>query len=134
MNTVEVHTVVLPLLQLPMWVQLIIAALVLLGAAVALIGSSGLLRWSNYFERVHAPAVICTLGLWSIMCASIILFSMWEHQLAWHQLLIAFFIAITVPVTNIFLMRAALFRARRAGQPVPPSPELKHINKQQLPP
>ena len=28
---------------------------------------------------------------------------------------------VTVPVTNIFLMRAALFRARRAGRDVPPS-------------
>ena len=34
-------------------------------------------------------------------------------------LLIALFVAVTVPVTNIFLMRAALFRARRMGEAVP---------------
>jgi multicomponent K+:H+ antiporter subunit G len=38
-----------------------------------------------------------------------------------HALLIAVFIAVTVPITTIFLMRAALFRARRAGRDVPPS-------------
>ena len=41
--------------------------------------------------------------------------------MALHPLLIALFIAITVPVTTIFLMRAALFRARRSGLDVPPS-------------
>ena len=39
--------------------------------------------------------------------------------LAVHALLIALFVAVTVPVTNIFLMRAALFRARRMGEAVP---------------
>ena len=38
-----------------------------------------------------------------------------------HALLIAIFIAVTVPITNIFLMRAALFRDRRMGKAVPPS-------------
>jgi len=36
-------------------------------------------------------------------------------------LLIAVFVAVTVPITTIFLMRAALFRARRMGQDVPPN-------------
>ena len=39
--------------------------------------------------------------------------------LALGSLLIAGFIAITTPVTTIFLMRAGLFRARRSGDDVP---------------
>jgi multicomponent K+:H+ antiporter subunit G len=43
--------------------------------------------------------------------------------LAVHALPIALFVAVTVPVTNIFLMRAALFRAPHgrggASQPEP---------------
>ena len=42
-------------------------------------------------------------------------------SLALHALLIAVFVAITVPIMSIFLMRAALFRARQAGRDVPPS-------------
>ena len=106
---------------IPLWGEVIIGALVLLGAAVAMLGSLGLLRLESYFERVHAPSIIATLGCWCIMHASILYFSLLGHHMALHPLLIALFIAITVPVTNIFLMRAALFRGRRAGHKVPPS-------------
>ena len=106
---------------LPLWLELIVAVLVLAGAALALLGSIGLLRLPTFFERVHAPSIIATLGCWSIMHATWIYFSVQGHGLAVHALLIALFVAITVPVTNIFLMRAALFRARRAGRNVPPS-------------
>ena len=67
------------------------------------------------------PAIIATLGMWCIMHACIFYFSLLGHDMALHPLLIALFIAITVPVTTIFLMRAALFRARRSGLDVPPS-------------
>lgn len=106
---------------LPLWAEIVVGALVLLGAGIALVGSLGLLRLSTYFERVHAPSIIATMGCWCIMHASILYFSLLGHHVALHPLLIALFVAITVPVTNIFLMRAALFRARRAGLSVPPS-------------
>jgi multicomponent K+:H+ antiporter subunit G len=38
-----------------------------------------------------------------------------------HALLIALFIALTAPITTVFLMRAALFRERLAGKAVPPT-------------
>lgn len=104
---------------LPLWAQITVATLALLGAGIALVGSLGLLRLKTYFERVHAPAIIATLGLWCTMHAAIVYFSVLGQRLALHPLLIALFIAITVPVTNVFLMRAALFRARRAGHNVP---------------
>ena len=106
---------------LPLWLDIVISVIVVLGALIALIGSSGLLRLKTYFERVHAPSIIATLGTWCIMHATVIYFSVQEHKLAIHAILIAIFIAVTVPVTTIFLMRAALFRARRSGEKVPPS-------------
>ena len=106
---------------LPLWLEAIVALLVLLGASLALLGSLGLLTLKTFFERVHAPSIIATAGCWCIMHATVIYFSVQEHKLAVHAILIAIFIAITVPVTTIFLMRAALFRARRSGEDVPPS-------------
>ncbi|ART51631.1 Na+/H+ antiporter subunit G [Acidovorax carolinensis] len=106
---------------LPLWAEITIAVLVLAGAAIALLGSWGLLRLQTYFERVHAPSIIATMGCWCIMHGTIVYFSLQGEGLALHSLLIALFVAITVPVTNIFLMRAALFRARRTGSDVPPS-------------
>lgn len=106
---------------LPLWAEITIALLVLLGSVIALLGSLGLLRFQSYFERVHAPSIIATLGCWCVMHASILYFSIAGHGIALHPLLIALFVALTVPVTTIFLMRAALFRARRAGRTDVPS-------------
>ncbi|GAA3997451.1 Na+/H+ antiporter subunit G [Comamonas faecalis] len=106
---------------LPLWLDIMVSVFVLAGAVIALLGSWGLLRLKTYFERVHAPAIIATMGCWCVMHASLVYFSVQEGVLALHVLLIALFIAITVPVTGIFLMRAALFRARRMGKNVPAS-------------
>ena len=104
---------------LALWAQSAIAALVLAGAALALLGSIGLLRLPTFFERVHAPAIIATGACWCILGACVLFFSLQSGTLALHPLLLAVFIAITVPITTIFLMRASMFRARQAGQDVP---------------
>lgn len=106
---------------LPLWAEILIAVLVLGGSIIALLGSIGLMRLKSYFERVHAPSIIATMGCWLIMWATFVFFSVSGQGLALHALLIAVFIAVTVPITTIFLMRAALFRDRRAGRDVPPS-------------
>ena len=106
---------------LPLWAQILVAALVFFGALIALMGSVGLLRLKSYFERVHAPSIIATMGCWLIMHATWIYFSVSGQGFVMHSVLIAIFIAVTVPITTIFLMRAALFRSRRAGEDVPPT-------------
>ena len=106
---------------LPLWAEVLIALLVLGGSIIALLGSLGLMRLKSYFERVHSPSIIATMGCWLIMWATFVFFSATGKGLALYALLIAVFIAVTVPITTVFLMRAALFRARRAGRDVPPS-------------
>ena len=106
---------------LPLWAEALVATLVLLGAAIALLGSFGLLRLKTFFERIHVPAIIATLGCWCISLGTVLFFSLQQHTLAIFPVLITFFIAITVPIATIFLVRAALFRARQMGKDVPPS-------------
>jgi multicomponent K+:H+ antiporter subunit G len=106
---------------LPLWAEITVAVLVLSGALIALLGSFGLLRLRSFFERIHAPAIIATLGCWCVMYGALLYFSFRGQGLAVHLLLIAVFIAVTVPITTIFLMRASLFRARQMGKKVPPS-------------
>lgn len=106
---------------IPLWAQAVVGLLVVAGALIALLGALGLLRLKSYFERVHSPSIIATLACWCIMHATVLFFSVMEQRLALHALLIAVFISVTVPITTIFLMRAALFRARRTGQNVPPA-------------
>ena len=109
------------MIALPLWADVAVSLLVLAGALIALIGSFNLMRLRTFFERVHAPAIIATLGCWLIMHGTVLYFSVADRSLALHALLIAVFVAITVPIMSIFLMRAALFRARQAGRDVPPS-------------
>lgn len=105
---------------LPLWADIAVSLLVLVGAVIALIGSLSLVRLPDFFERVHAPAVIATLGCWCVMYGTVLYFSLQNHAMAAHGMLIAVFLAVTVPITNIFLMRTGLFRARLAGRDVPP--------------
>ena len=58
--------------ELPAWAAVLTAVLLLLGAAVTLIGSLGLLRLGSFYERVHAPTLGTTLGTGCIVLASMI--------------------------------------------------------------
>ena len=103
----------------PLWVDALTAMLVVVGALAALVGSFGLLRLKSFFQRVHAPTLGATLGTWSFVLAAAVRISFDRGQLYLHTLLIAVFIALTVPVTTIFLVRAAVFRSRMRGEEVP---------------
>lgn len=105
---------------MPWWAEWLTALLVLVGAAFAAIGSFGLVRLPTFFHRIHAPTLGATLGVWAMSLATILYFSVQSSQLFLHAVLIAFFVALTAPVTTIFLMRAALFRERQKGGEVPP--------------
>lgn len=98
-----------------LWVQWVVAVLLVTGALLALIGAFGLLRLRNFFQRIHAPALGNTLGTWVTVAASVVFFSSLGGRPVWHEVLIGCFIFITAPVTSILLVRAALARDRRAG-------------------
>jgi multicomponent K+:H+ antiporter subunit G len=99
----------------PVWVDTVTALLVILGGLAALIGSVGVLRLGSFFQRVHAPTLGATLGTWGLALATVAQVSFAHGQLFVHALLIAAFIALTAPITTIFLMRAAMFRERLLG-------------------
>lgn len=120
-------------LPLPWWAETLVAALVILGAAVTAVGSFGLVRLPTFFRRIHAPTLGATLGVWAITAATVIYFSVQGFQLFLHAILITFFIALTAPVTTIFLMRAALFRERQHGNPKAPPPSGLPQSKSSLP-
>jgi multicomponent K+:H+ antiporter subunit G len=105
---------------LPLWAEILTAVFAVLGAAFAAVGSFGLVRLPTFFRRVHAPTLGATLGVWCITLATIIYFSVQGASLFLHAVLIALLVALTAPVTTIFLMRAALFRERQKGSEVPP--------------
>ncbi|SIR04432.1 monovalent cation/H(+) antiporter subunit G [Pseudacidovorax sp. RU35E] len=104
---------------LPWWAEALTALLVVVGAGFAAIGSFGLVRMPTFFRRIHTPTLGATAGVWSISLATAVYFSAQGSSLFLHAALIAMFVALTAPITTIFLTRAALFRERQKGGDVP---------------
>jgi multicomponent K+:H+ antiporter subunit G len=116
--------------ELPVWAALLTAFLLLLGSAVTLIGSAGLLRLKSFYHRVHAPTLGTTFGMVSILAASVIYFSTLGSRMAVHEVLIAVFVTLTTPVTLMLLARAALHRDRTEGSDeVPGSNAMSDVNE-----
>lgn len=109
---------------LPLWLALPVALLLLAGSGLALVGSIGLMRLRGFYDRVHAPAVVSTLGIGCVLLASMLYFSVLQTRFVLHELLIIVFVVVTTPVTLMLLTRAALYRDRRENSDeVPPLPE-----------
>jgi multicomponent K+:H+ antiporter subunit G len=102
--------------QLPAWAALLCAALILLSAVLAFVGSLGLLRLKTFYQRVHAPTLGATLGVASMLSASIIVFTVLEQRAVIHEILIAMFVTVTTPVTLLLLVRGALLREDLANK------------------
>ena len=98
--------------ELPLWVMLPAALLLILGGTLTLIGSLGLLRLSPFYARMHGPSMGNTLGTGSVLLASILISSALAHRPVVHEILITMFIVTTSPITAMTLMRAAVSRAK----------------------
>jgi multicomponent K+:H+ antiporter subunit G len=106
--------------ELPAWAALLVALLVVLGAAFALIGSLGLLRLRSFYERVHPPTLGTTFATGCMVLASTVCFSVLEERLVLRALLIVVFIFLATPVSLTLLVRAARHRdgAQALAQPL----------------
>lgn len=102
--------------ELPTWCAILVSLLLLLGSALTLTGSIGLLSLSNFYQRVHAPTLGATLGVGCVLCASMLLFSVMQTRLVVHEVLITVFVIMTTPVTLMVLVRAALHREQSKGE------------------
>jgi multicomponent K+:H+ antiporter subunit G len=98
----------------------VVALLLLASGCLALLAGIGLLRLPDFFLRMHAPALASTLAAWLVTLGSIVHFSVREPGLSLHVWLIIIVLSFTAPVTTLVLARAALFRRRQAGDPLPP--------------
>lgn len=100
-------------------VEIVVALLLLASGLLVLAAAFGVWRLPDFFLRMHAPALASTLAAWTVTLASVIHFSARGAGPTLHVWLIAIVLSITTPVTTIVLARAALFRRRHAGDPLP---------------
>lgn len=108
---------------LPEWAAVLVAVLLLGGAAITLVGTIGLVRLRTFYQRVHAPTLGTSLGGGFVLLASAVYFSVGQGRPVLHEALIFFFILVTTPITLMLLARAALYRDRAEGNDVASLPE-----------
>ena len=107
---------------LPLWIEIIVAILLLASAVLTLGASWGLVRMRTFVQRMHPPALAYVGASWCVTFASIVYFSAQNEGPQLHVWLIIILLSITVPITTVLLSRAALFRHRVAGRPDVPPP------------
>lgn len=105
---------------LPPWAAVTVAVLALAGALLAFVGSLGLLRLRNFYQRVHAPTLGTTMGTFLMVAASVTCFSVLHGRPVLHEVLIGAFLTVTTPITLMLLVRAALYRDREEGSDIVP--------------
>ena len=98
-------------IDLPAWVALLVSLLVVMGAALTLIGSVGLLRLPSFYQRIHAPTLGTTLGTGTILIASMLFFTTVASRPLLLEILIAVFVTVTTPISFILLAKATRQRA-----------------------
>lgn len=108
--------------EVPLWVEVVVAGLLVLSGVFVVISALGFLRLPDFFLRMHPPALAYTFGSWCVTLAGILYFSMIEGRVALHPWLIIIMLSMTVPVTTLLLARVALFRRRIASASDTPPP------------
>jgi multicomponent K+:H+ antiporter subunit G len=100
----------------------LVAFLVVAGAAFALLGSIGLVRFPDFYARLHGPSKASTLGLGCLLLAAVVQFAR-GGDLSFHEALFALFVALTTPVSAHLLARAARHRGLGVRDPRAPANE-----------
>lgn len=99
-------------------IEALVSFLLVFGAAFALIGSIGLVRFPDFYTRLHAPTKATTVGVGSLVIASSLALS--AEGTTFSEVLIAGFLFLTAPVSAHLLAKAALHRRTEAICELPP--------------
>lgn len=94
------------------------AVLILVASFFLLVGAIGLVRFPDFYMRLHAPTKASTLGVGGVLIASMLVtFSQGRPGIA--ELLITLFVFVTAPVSANLLAQAALHLKVTSKAPLP---------------
>lgn len=101
--------------------ELLIAALLVIGAFFLLVGSFGLAKLPDMMRRLHAPTKATTLGIGAILIASMIHAWAMRGYLSLHELLITLFLFLAAPITAYMIAKAHILVSRETQQAMTPT-------------
>lgn len=109
-------------MNLPLWLDALLSALVVIGAAFTLIGSFGLAKLSDFAKRLHGPTKATTLGVGGVLVASALFFTFEHGSASLHEVLVTLFLFLTAPVSAHLLIKVAMaLDPRLVRPPLPPA-------------
>jgi len=91
---------------MPFVVELVISLLIVTGGVFLLVGSFGMIKLRDLLTRLHAPTKASTVGLGSVLIASMLFFWVERGHFTIHELLITLFIFLTAPITANLIAKA----------------------------
>ena len=101
--------------------EVLISAFLVVGGVFSLVGAIGMIRFPDFFMRLHAPTKATTLGVGGMLLASMGIG--WAAGAAGaHELLITLFLFVTAPVSANLMAQAALHLGLVSKAPSPELP------------
>ena len=98
-----------------------ISALICLGAFFLFVGSLGLAKLPDLMRRLHGPTKATTLGIGSMLIASMLYFFLEHSTISIQELLITIFLFLTAPVTALMVANAHILRDKSVRKKLPPT-------------
>lgn len=99
-------------------VEAAVSGLLVVGGVFCLVGAVGLVRFRDFYTRLHAPTKASTLGVGGVLLASM-LWHWGQGEWAARELLITLFVFVTAPVSANLLAEAGLHLKLRSKAPPP---------------
>lgn len=99
--------------------EALVALLIIVGAFFLVVGALGLARLPGMMGRLHGPTKATTLGIGSLLIASMIHFTSLTGRFSVHELLITLFLFLTAPVSAQMLAKAHILRDRQEQARLP---------------
>lgn len=85
------------------------------------VGSYGLAKLPDTMRRLHGPTKATTLGIGSLLIASMLYFLAERGGVSIHELLITIFLFLTAPVTALMVSKAHILRDQGRRRELPPT-------------
>jgi multicomponent K+:H+ antiporter subunit G len=101
-----------------LYAEIAISAFLVIGGFFLFVGSFALAKLPDIMRRLHGPTKATTLGVGSVLIASMLFFVFERGDLSIHELLITLFLFLTAPVSAHLIAKAHVRDRFMKGAPV----------------